>query len=353
MILKVKLGAAAAMLMASALLAGCGTGAGAGAGAAGPAPTPAKSSAAPARTVTATKQQSIQLPGKGGHGDVVVADPGAHVVYVSQSPDNNVIVIDTATNTIKAVIGNVPGGTGIAYDQDHVFVSAADADQVAVISKATWSVIATVPSGGKSPDAIYVDSQDHTVFVANVDSNNMEFFSESAPFKVLGNLPLQPANAKSDLGAYADKTNTIYQANDSSVVVIDAATRTIKKVISLPLPAGAAAKDMYYDARSDVLWVGTSEKEILAINPATGSVIANVATPSGMDQISSDDTGLLFLGESKAGVMGVVDTNTHKYLTSIPTEADTHTLAYLPNSGLVYVYRNVSNAVDVVKIQAA
>jgi DNA-binding beta-propeller fold protein YncE len=351
MISKVKLGAAAAMLMATALVAGCGTGT--GTGTAGPGPTPAKSSAAPARTVTATKQKSIQLPGKGGHGDVVAADPGAHMVYVSQSPDDNVVVIDTATNTIKAVIGNVSGGTGIAYDQDYVFVSAASADQVAIISKATWSVIATVPSGGKSPDAIYVDSRDHTIFVANVDSNNMEFFSESAPFKVLGNFPLQPANAKSDLGAYADKTNTIYQANDNSVVVIDAATRTIKKVISLPLPAGAAAKDMYYDAGSDVLWVGTSEKEILAINPTTGSVVANVATPSGMDQISSDDTGLLFIGESKAGVMGVVDTTTHKYLASIPTEADTHTLAYLPNSGLVYVYRNTSNVVDVVKIQAA
>src|SRR5437879_7757866 len=117
MLSKAKLGAAAAMLMASALVAGCGT-------STAPGPTPAKSSAAPARTVTATKQQSIQLPGKGGHGDVVVADPGAHMVYVSQSPDDNVVVIDTATNTIKAVIGNVSGGTGIAYDQDYVFVSA-------------------------------------------------------------------------------------------------------------------------------------------------------------------------------------------------------------------------------------
>jgi hypothetical protein len=110
---------------------------------------------------------------------------------------------------------------------------------------------------------------------------------------------------------------------------------------------------MYYDPQRDVLWIGTSGKEILAINPATGSVITTVKIPSGADELSSDGANLLFLGLGTAGAMGVVDMNTHQYLTGIPTEADTHTLDYLPNSGLVYVYRDQSNVIDVVKIQAA
>ena len=346
MISKTRLGAAATMLAAGALATGCGS--------AGPGHQPAKTSVSPTKTVRATTQKSIRLPGTGGHGDVVVADPGAHQVYVAQSPDNNVVVIDTAANTIRTVIA-VPAANGIAYNPDYVFVAEAKANQVAIISKATWRVIATVPAGGKTPDAIYEDSQDHMVFVTNDGSNNTEYFSESAPFKVLGNIPLQPSKPKTgpDLGTYAPKTNTIYQSDDNNVVTIDAATRTIKKVISLPLAAGVGAKDMYYDPRRDVLWVGTSGKEILAINPATGSVIAKVKTPAGADQLSSDGAGMLFLGQAKAGVMGVVDMDTHQYLASIPTEADTHTLDYLPNSGLVYVYRNQSNVVDVVKIQAA
>jgi YVTN family beta-propeller protein len=344
---KAKLGAAAALLSAGALVAGCAT--------AKPAPQPAKASASPTSAVTATTQKTIQLPGKGGHGDLVVADPATHQVYVAQSPDNNVVVIDTATNTIQTVIGGVPEANGIAYNNDYLFVSEAKANLVAVISKATWKVMATVPSGGKTPDAIYADSRDNTVFVTNDDSNNMQYFSASAPFKVLGSIPLKPSSPKTgpDLGTYAPATNTIYQSDDNNVVAIDAATRTIKNVFSLPLAAGAGAKDMYYDPRHDVLWVGTSAKEIDAINPTTGSVIAKVATASGMDQLSSDGAGTLFLGQGKAGAMGVVDMDTHKYLASIATEADTHTLASLPNSGLVYVYRNQSNVVDVVKIQAA
>jgi YVTN family beta-propeller protein len=339
-----RLGAAAAMLTTGALVAGCS--------AAGPAAQPAKSSASATKAVTASTLKSIRLPGTGGHGDLVVADPDTHQVYVAQSPDNNVVVIDTATNTIRAVIGAVPNANGIAYNQDYLFVSEASTNKVAIISKATWRVIATVPSGGKTPDAIYADAKDHTIFVTNDGSNNTQYFSDSAPFKVLGNIPLQPAKPKlgPDLGTYAPTTNTIYQSDDNNVVVIDAATRTIKKVITLPLAAGTGAKDMYYDPRRDVLWVATSGKEILAVNPHTGSVVATVTIPSGADQLSSDGAGLLFLGLGKAGVMGVIDMDTHKYLAGIPTEVDTHTLAYLPNSGLVYVYRGTSNVVDVVKI---
>jgi YVTN family beta-propeller protein len=304
-------------------------------------------------TVTASTQKTIKLPGVGGHGDVVVADPTAHRVYVAQSPDNNVVVINTKTQSVEAVIGNVPSANGIAYSRDYLFVAEASTNQIAVISKQTWKVIAKVDAGGKTPDAIYYDSRDHTVFVANDDSNNMESFSATAPFKVLGSIPLQPSNPKTgpDLGTYVRETNTIYQADDNNVLVIDAATRKIKKVFSLPLPAGAVAKDMFYDHERDVLWVGTSAAEILAINPTTGSVLAKVATASGMDQISGDERRrLLYIGETKAGVMGVVDLDTFTSLANVKTESGTHTLDALPHTDLVYVYRNVSNVVDVVKV---
>jgi YVTN family beta-propeller protein len=305
--------------------------------------------------VTATTQKTIQLPGVGGHGDLVVADPGAYRVYVAQSPDNNVVVIDTRTQSVEAIVGNVPGANGIAYSHDYLFVSEGPTNQVAVISKHTWQVIAKVASGGKSPDAIYYDAWDHTVFVANSDSNTMEYFSATEPFTVLGSIPLQPSNPKSgpDLGTYVCETNTIYQADDDNVLVIDASTREIKKVFSLSLPAGGAARGMFYDHNRDVLWVGTNSaaSEVLAINPTTGSVLATVATASGMDQIAGDEQRrLLFLGESKAGVMGVVDLDTFTSLADVPTESSTHTLDYLPNTDLVYVYRNMSNVVDVVKI---
>jgi hypothetical protein len=76
-----------------------------------------------------------------------------------------------------------------------------------------------------------------------------------------------------------------------------------------------------------------------------------VKTASGADQISGDpDQGLLFLGESQAGVMGVIDLVTHTNIANVPTESGFHTLDYLPHAGVVYAYYNQSNTIHVDKI---
>jgi YVTN family beta-propeller protein len=304
--------------------------------------------------VTVSTQKVISLPGAGGHGDVVIVDPTAHTAYISQSPDNNVVVLDTVDNSIKAVIP-VSDANGIAYSTDKVFVASASTNTVAVISKATWKVIATVPSGGSAPDAIYFDPYKDSVFVANVDTSNMEEFSASAPFTVRDTFALPPSptgsNTGPDLGAYVVASDRIYQSVDNQVQVIDPRTSTITHTFALPLPAGSTAKGMYFDARRHLLWVATGSPEVLALNPETGRVVYTVKTLSGQDQITGDqDQGLLFLGESQAGVMGVVDLATHNNIANVPTESGFHTLNYLPHTGVVYAYYNQSNTIHVDKI---
>ena len=309
----------------------------------------AQSTQATAPKVAITTAKTIALPGIGGHGDEVVVDPGAHAAYIAQSPDNDVVVIDTAANNVKAVVPQVVNANGIAFSDAYVFVAEADAGAVAVIDKATWKVIATVPSGGKTPDAVYYDPRENSIFVANDDSNNMQEFSAAAPFSVQGTLNLDPAGAKSgpDLGTYSSVDDKIYQSDDNNVDVIDAKTRTIQKVIT-PLSADATAKDMYFDQAHHLLWVGTSDPDVLAIDPDSGKVVYTVKTASGMDQLAADtDHGLLFLGESKAGVMGVVDLATHQNIADVKTESGFHTEGYLPSSHLVYAYLNTSNKIQV------
>lgn len=306
--------------------------------------------------VTLTTQKTISLPGVGGHGDVVVADPNVHAIYIAQSPDNNVVVVDTGTNTVKAVVAHIPSANGIAFTDSYLFVAEAPAGAVAVIAKNNWQVVATVSSGGKTPDAVYFDSADNSVFVANDDSNNMEEISASAPFAVQGTLALQPSPAKTgpDLGTYSPAEDRIYQADDNDVLAIDAKTRTIQKVIPLPLTGGAAAKDMYFDQAHHLLWIATSGPQAFALDPASGTVVDTVKTASGADQVAGDrERGLLFLGEGKAGVLGVIDLATHRNIADLKTEPDFHTQDYLPNTDLVYAYLNHSNtiAVDKVSIQ--
>jgi YVTN family beta-propeller protein len=319
-----------------------------------PTATPAASTRqTPAPKVNITTQETIALPGVGGHGDEVVVDPGAHFAYVAQSPDNNLVVINTTGNRIEAVVPQIASGNGIAFNDSYVYVAEADAAAVAVIDKATWKVIATVPSGGKTPDAVYYDPHENSVFVTNDDSNNMQQFSAAAPFAIEGTpLNLTPVQAKTgpDLGTYVSADDRIYQSDDNNVDVIDAKTRTIQKVFT-PLSADATAKDLYYDQAHHLLWVGTSDSKVLAIDPDTGTVAYTVKTASGMDQLAADtDDGLLFLGESKAGVMGVVDLATHENVADVKMESGFHTEGYLSGAHLAYAYLNQSNKIETFSI---
>ena len=81
--------------------------------------------------------------------------------------------------------------------------------------------------------------------------------------------------------------------------------------------------------------MGTSDPRVLAIDLDTGKVVYTVKTASGMDQLAADtDDGLLFLGESKAGVMGVVDLATHENIVDVKTESGCHTEGCLPGAGV-------------------
>jgi len=338
--------AVVAITTATLLTASCAT----------PTATPAApTSQPPAPKLNITTQKTIALPGVGGHGDEVVVDPGAHSAYVAQSPDNNLVVINTTANSVEAVVPQIASGNGIAFSDSYVFVAEADAGAVAVIAKPSWQVIATVPSGGKTPDAIYYDPRENSIFVTNDDSNNMEQFSATAPFAIQGTLNLDPAQAKTgpDLGTYASADDKIYQSDDNNVDVIDAKTRTIEKVFT-PLSADATTKDIYYDQAHHLLWVGTSDPRVLAIDPDTGKVVYTVKTASGMDQLAADtDDGLLLLGESKAGVMGVVDLATHANIADVKTESGFHTEGYLPGAHLAYAYLNQSNKIEIDNVSKA
>ena len=60
--------------------------------------------------------KTLDLPGtQGGHGDWTTFDPASKTVWLSQSPDHNVVVIDAATLAIKSVIPDIKNGNGIAH----------------------------------------------------------------------------------------------------------------------------------------------------------------------------------------------------------------------------------------------
>jgi YVTN family beta-propeller protein len=293
-----------------------------------------------------TKVGTIQLPGKGGHGDVVAYDPAEKAMYVAQSPDNNVIVISTVTRQIVKVIPDMASSNGIAIGPKYIYVANAASNSVAVIEKGSWKVVATVSSGGKTPDAIYYDGKDNKVLVANDDTNNMGVINANT-FKLETTYPLLPKNATSgpDLGVLVTNQNRLYQADDNYIDVINPTANKIVQQLSTTLPSSKATKDMIYDPATNQVWVGTTGNEVIALNPTSGKM-SSVATASGQDQIAWDPASKMLFTGSKNGTMEVINMTTKQSIGSIPTESGFHTLDVDTDNHIVYAYLNDSNQID-------
>lgn len=291
--------------------------------------------------------KTIDLPGNGGHGDWVTFDPQTHTAWIVQSPDHNVVVIDADKLAIKAVIGGIEDGNGIAVGDKYAFVADATANKLVVIDKNSMKQIASVDTGGKKSDGVTIDTQSGNVFVANDESNTETVFEGEAPFKRIGNIALRPQPAKDgpDVNLYVPGLDRIYQPVDNVVDVIDPNSNQVVAVWDFNLKK--AAKPMVYDSQARHLIIGSRDKKILIVDP-DGTLISSIPFEGGdIDEISVDVTARkVFVGD-KVGSAEVVDLDTKQVIDHLKTEKNSHTLSVDPATHRIFVYLDTSNKVGV------
>lgn len=293
-----------------------------------------------------TLVKTINLPGgKGGHGDWVAYDGATKMVWLSQSPDHNVVVIDTGTNTIARVLPGIASGNVVEFSPQYAFVSDADGNNVAVFDKRTLARVATLEGGGKTPDGMIYDAASNRLFVTYDDSNNIAVFEAAPPFAKHDSIALQPEKAKDGPDVPALVNGKILQPDDNLVDVID--TQTGKLVAVWKPAVKGDTKPIVFDVKSGHLFMGTTDKVMLVLDPATGAQIGKIPLRGSVDETTIDaDARRAFVGD-KAGVVEVIDLDTAKIVGTIPSERNAHTLTVDPTTHRVYNYRGDSNAVDV------
>ena len=102
--------------------------------------------------------KTIDLPGsKGGHGDWVAYDSPSKTVWLAQSPDNNIVVVDTGSMAVKAVVAGIANANGIAISANYAFAADPDKNLLVVIDKNTLKTVASLKPQGKTPDGVVYD----------------------------------------------------------------------------------------------------------------------------------------------------------------------------------------------------
>lgn len=291
---------------------------------------------------------TINLPGSvGGHGDIVAFDPATADIWIAQSPDDNVVVIDTATNGVRAVIPNIGNANGIALTSQYAFVADVTNNTTDVIDKQTFKVVATVAQTGTTPDGVvYVPTTDQ-VLVASDDANVEDFINAKAPFTQTASLQLQPDPAVSgpDVATYVPSKDLIFQPDDQQLDVVN--PHTAQVVAAWHLLTTGSVKPLVYDPQTNHFLVGTTSNQLLVVDGDSGAVLKTIAVSGSVDQASIDiGARLAFFGD-KAGVADIINLDTGQLVGGLPAEKNMHTLAVDTANHDIYVYENNRNTVDV------
>ena len=291
--------------------------------------------------------KTIDLPGgQGGHGDWTTFNPTTGMIWLSQSPDHAIVVIDTKSNSVAHVIPDVANSNGIDFAGNFAFAADNDSNNIVVIDQKTFEKVATLTPEGKGPDTVNHLTKENVVYTSSASGDATEF-STSKPFKVSKSYHLKPFPVKDgpDIAVYVASKDRIYQPVDNVVDVIDAKSGDITAVWDVGLKG--SAKAAAYDARTNHLIIGSGEKKILVLDATSGKVLKEAPVPGPVDATVIDDAmRRAYIGD-KSGVVDVIDLDSDTLVDKLPSEKNMHTLAVDTKTHAVYVYRNESNKVDV------
>jgi YVTN family beta-propeller protein len=286
---------------------------------------------------TAAAQQPYQvldhwkIGGTGGW-DYLLADPSAHLLYVTHGP--RVEVIDTETGKSVGAITGLKGTHGVALDSAGKFgyISDGGSNNVVVFDRHDFHTVATIPAG-TNPDGIVFEPVTKTVWAFNGRSSDVTVI-DTADNKVAATIKL-PGKPEFPV---ADGKGLVFDNLEStnSIVKLDARTKTLVatwKLSDCESPSGLAM-----DQARRKLFAVCDAKKMAVVDADSGKQVATPAIGDGPDAAGFSPRFRFAFASAGDGTLTVVDTaHDYKVLENLPTEKRARTMAYDEKAARVYL----------------
>ena len=277
-------------------------------------------------------------------------------VYVTNSGDNTVSVISTATNTVVATVpvGSGPSGVAITPNGAFAYVFNVNDNTVSVISTATNSVVATVPVGS-GPSGVAITPNGAFAYVGNQNDNTASVIN-TATNAVVATVPVGPG---ANVVAIAPSGALAYVVNAQTVSVINTASNTVAATVSVPAGNGSTnGPGVAMTPNGQFLYVCGGEGNISVINTATNTVVATVSTTGGIRGSATAGVAITPNGAFGYAAVGgfnevaIFDTSTNAVVNTIPVGNFPLGMAITPNGAFAYVANLNDNSVSVINTAA-
>ncbi|AKB50848.1 cell surface protein [Methanosarcina barkeri str. Wiesmoor] len=273
--------------------------------------------------------------------------------YITNSGDNNISVIDTATNKVTAMIpvGSQLGGVAITLDGKKVYVT--NYYNISVIDATKNKVTATIPVGNYpsgvavSPDGkrIYVPNPDfgnpsnNTILIINTDTNEVE------ATVLVGEFPFGVAVTLDGKKVY------VTNLDDKTVSVIDTSTNTV--IATIPVgdyPRGVAispdGKRVYVtnSGSNSVSIINTDANTVTATVPVGNWPKSIAVTPDGKKVYVANYGSI----STPDDTVSVIDIATNMVTATVHVGSYPSGVAVTPDGSRVYVANQRSDNVSII-----
>ncbi|MCX5748920.1 MAG: hypothetical protein NTZ10_01555 [Candidatus Saganbacteria bacterium] len=280
----------------------------------------------------------------------IAITPGGDYAYVANSGGNNVLVIQTSSNTTTAAIsvGTNPKGVAITPNGNYAYVtdySGASGNRVTVIDTSTGTVAATI-SGLNGPFGVAITPDGNYAYVANYVGNTVSVIQTSTEAVTATiNVGTQPQAV-----AITPNGNFVYVVNynGNSVSVINTSTNTVSATVNVgSQPQGVAiTPDGNYAYVSNSS--STLSNSVSVINTSTNTVTATI--PVGSNPIGvaiTPDGNYAYVANYLSNSVKVIDTSTNTVAATITVGTQPNGVAITPDGNTAYVTNTNGNTVSV------
>jgi YVTN family beta-propeller protein len=275
--------------------------------------------------------------------------------YVTNSGDNTVSVIDTASNAVTDTIpaGNSPYEISASPEGKKIYVANWGSGTVSVIDTSENNVTATVDTGA-SPGGVAVSPDGTALYVTNVVNNTVSVIDTSLNSVTatvnIGNYPAGIAVSPDGKRVYVTNTGSI-EAPGNSVYVISTLDYSIEAVSVGRGPSGVAVtpdeKKVYVSNSDD----GT----VSVIDTATNTAAATVNVGNSSWGVAVNPAGtevyVANVGDIESnldGYVSVIDTAADRVIATVPAGKEPYKVAVSPDGTQVYVTNKGSNTVSII-----
>ncbi len=271
-----------------------------------------------------------KLGGEGGW-DYLLADSGAHRLYITHGP--RVEVVDSQTGKSIGAITGLHGTHGIALDNSGKFgyISDGGGNAIVVFDRTNLSTVATIPVG-TNPDGIVFEPATQTVWAFNGRSKDASVV-DAATRKVVATIGLP---GKPEFPAVDSHGTVFVNIEDKNEIVrLDAHARKMNAEWPIPCesPSGLA-----FDVAGARLFSVCDGKKMAITDSNTGKNIATAAIGDGPDAANYDPAHKLAFASCGEGVLSVVNAGAAGYpaIETLPTQRGARTMTYDPITDRIY-----------------